>query len=758
MDTRDASRSLEAYRNPNGRAPVSWRMPSRLRPAPDGEGAGGLISPKSIFRGFLRYRWAVLGLWFVGSAALCAFIFLKLKPSYAATSRLQFNLAVEDPFARNQRTTTQSETRQLETQKRLITSPSILEQAINEPEVARIDMIREANDPLALLQEELQVDILPNTTLIEVTLEADSSQDASRIVNAVVKAFKDQSPSWSASFNERLIERLKEVETKVSQDAAVKQKQLVELVNKGNIDPSAFNTAEDGEAPDQIAATIQEAVQVRTNLFAIQNALAGAQAELEARREAIGRMNVGDGGLSTEIAIQQDPELNALLSTWNAAYQRYDAEKKKYRNGGPNDPVVKALSAQALALQTDYETMKATKAAQYQQNPAALMGQDSEREIQDAELKVRSLAGQEEQIRRQLDRLNLTNTEESSDRVVAKILEAELAAINGSLAQVQERLRSLEFESLEQNPFTVIDSARQTDEPAADRRWILMLAVPPALMIGLLGLFGLLEARSGRVNCPDDLSKRVQVEVFSIPPLPQLGPGGAMAALEGPKSSDVEVEEFANRLDHLRVALCETPRVDGRAHCVLVTSAVGGEGKTTLAAQLAARCADSGVLTLLIDADLRRASLSRLFDAAESAGLGEVLRGEVALEDVLLDLPQFSGCKLLAAGGPVSSPGRVFQGPKLGETLERLRGAFDVILIDTPPVLPVPDALSIGRHSDGALLVTRHDESRLPLLEQARKLLTSIGLPLMGVVVNGVRPPSIRHAAYSYQYHSDRRP
>src|SRR4029077_9737352 len=94
------------------------------------------------------------------------------------------------------------------------------------------------------------------------------------------------------------------------------------------------------------------------------------------------------------------------------------------------------------------------------------------------------------------------------------------------------------------------------------------------------------------------------------------------------------LNEFVQSLDHLRVALCARRDPWGRdRHCVLITSACGSEGKTTLAAQLAERCVNAGLMTLLIDADLRNPTLSRMLDATENPGLINVLRGEVMAED-----------------------------------------------------------------------------------------------------------------------------
>src|SRR6185369_5510502 len=124
-----------------------------------------------------------------------------------------------------------------------------------------------------------------------------------------------------------------------------------------------------------------------------------------------------------------------------------------------------------------------------------------------------------------------------------------------------------------------------------------------------------------------------------VPPLPALrsSPAHGVLARRGEFRMQRQLDEFVQSLDHLRVLLCARPDPWGRdRHCVLITSACGSEGKTTLAAQLAERCVNAGLMTLLIDADLRNPSLSRMFDASANDGLVNVLRGEAAAEASML--------------------------------------------------------------------------------------------------------------------------
>jgi capsular exopolysaccharide synthesis family protein len=263
----------------------------------------------------------------------------------------------------------------------------------------------------------------------------------------------------------------------------------------------------------------------------------------------------------------------------------------------------------------------------------------------------------------------------------------------------------------------------------------------------VLGLTVLLEARARRVADPEALSLLVPTEVFALPPLPTPRKRGWRKGGDG--QSD-RLEQYIQGLDHLRVALMgESLTGRGLGRCVLITSAVGGEGKTTLASQLATRCAGAGMSTLLIDADLRRAALSRIFDVHEDLGLCDVLLEEVAAESVLVPLQDYP-FRLMPAGRPGADPGRVLQGKSFGPLIGQLRQAFDIIILDSPPVLPVPDALILGRWTEGVVLASRYEVSRLPLLEQARHRLEFAGIPLLGMVVNGVQLSSLYHQRYAY--------
>ena len=277
-----------------------------------------------------------------------------------------------------------------------------------------------------------------------------------------------------------------------------------------------------------------------------------------------------------------------------------------------------------------------------------------------------------------------------------------------------------------------------------------------------MGLFVVLELRAGRVADPDELPGRLRLQVVGVvPPLPQLTHlrstvNGKSSVTRAELRARRRLDEFVQSLDHLRVALRARPDPWGRnRHCVLITSACGSEGKTTLAAQLAERCVNAGLMTLLIDADLRNPTLSRMLDAPQNSGLIDVLRGSATPEEVMIVIGDAGGFHFLPAGAPRVDPSRLFQGDALGKLLAQARESFDMIIVDSPPVLPVPDALMIGRWTDGAVLAVRSDTSKFPLIKRATRRLAHVGVPLIGVVVNGVRSTESSYGGY-YTYGSPR--
>ncbi len=176
---------------------------------------------------------------------------------------------------------------------------------------------------------------------------------------------------------------------------------------------------------------------------------------------------------------------------------------------------------------------------------------------------------------------------------------------------------------------------------------------------------------------------------------------------------------------------------DSNDKIIQITSAEPGDGKSTTAANLAIAIAQSGKKVLLIDADLRRPTMHTLFGLPQDIGLTDVLLSEVEWS-IAVRTTRLENLSVLTAGLCPQNPAELLSSDRLPDTLRAMRVMYDVIIIDTPPILAVSDPAIISPHIDGLLLVVRMGKNKRAAAERAREMIDSHGIRLYGVIVNDV--------------------
>lgn len=183
-----------------------------------------------------------------------------------------------------------------------------------------------------------------------------------------------------------------------------------------------------------------------------------------------------------------------------------------------------------------------------------------------------------------------------------------------------------------------------------------------------------------------------------------------------------------------------------------VSSAIAGEGKTLTAVQLAANMATTGrKKILLVDLDLRKSNIAKELGIASNPGLSEFLSGDVPKEKILLN-SVVPGLSVIIGGKTISSPTDMLAGEKFRSLLRDLREQFDLMILDTPPILPVPDAVTISEQVDAFILLFRFNHTPHQLFRQA---IEDIGEgKIVGVVLNGEekKPDKYYHKYYGKYY------
>ena len=173
---------------------------------------------------------------------------------------------------------------------------------------------------------------------------------------------------------------------------------------------------------------------------------------------------------------------------------------------------------------------------------------------------------------------------------------------------------------------------------------------------------------------------------------------------------------------------------EGSGRTVLVTSAVASEGKSTTAANLALAQTESGHRVLLIDCDLTRPSLHKLFDLGQSPGLAQVLRNQVAVEDAIR--PTELGLGVLPAGRVERGSALTFRHAQFTALLRRLHESYDLVIMDAPPVLMMANAIVMATAADAVLLVIRAGQTDRAAVQDAVSQLRLVGARLVGPVLN----------------------
>jgi capsular exopolysaccharide synthesis family protein len=172
---------------------------------------------------------------------------------------------------------------------------------------------------------------------------------------------------------------------------------------------------------------------------------------------------------------------------------------------------------------------------------------------------------------------------------------------------------------------------------------------------------------------------------------------------------------------------------------IQITSPEPSDGKTTLACNLAISIAQSGKQVLLIDADMRRPKVHRLFGVQENTrGLVTVLSGKDALEDALVGVPEVENLALLPSGPPPSNPAEILTSQAFENLIEACKARFDFVLVDTPPVLAVTDPTVVAPRVDGVIMAIRLDKNSRPKAVRAVETLSQINSKIIGIVVSGV--------------------
>jgi succinoglycan biosynthesis transport protein ExoP len=753
--------------HPQGSLPM---RPTEIVPAPMGyvpdemmahdvPSGGKRITAKLIGRAVRRHWWQAGLLWIVGSSCLMAIAYTKVKPTYVAFSRVKV-----DPGHRLLGGTAGDSNFDVykETLVKQMTSPPVLADALQaKPELINYPKLRQAEDPAAEIASLLNVGIVPKTNYIEVSMVSESVAEAVAIVNAVVDAFHKSANDNNNEETEKRHQLLVKLEQEKLADVMKKRDAIAEqlkTIGQADIDKMRERNSLSIEQYSNLSSQL---IQVEIDIHRAEARLTQLQNEQSTPVAADEPRQITEQDVTD--AFYNDPKVVQVKDDYVRASDQFNTLAKKIRD--PLDPALtkprQVMKGKEKELNALWKQLRPKIAAQLNAGGLAGNANAVDTGLRAAETELVSLKAWQTKLKETLETLEVKAKEQGKGALKLEFDRMDLARHDKVYDTIQTTLTQMEIDKKDVDArIKIAFAAQPSNRPSTSNRLKIMAMAPVGMMLGVLGLLVLLELHAGRVVDPEDLPMRIRVPVIGVvPPLPQVRAQGAVLSQRDEFRTQRQLDQFVQSLDHLRVALCSGRNAWGRdRRVILITSACASEGKTTLAAQLAERCVNAGLHTLLIDGDLRNPTLSRMLDVPTGRGLINVLRGEVLADEAMTVVGGAGGFHFMPSGTPKVDPSRLLHGDRLGKLLTQARESFDIVIVDAPPVLPVPDALTIGRWTDGAILAVRYDLSRFPLVEKANRRLASVGVPVIGAVVNGVKVAEATYGSYypSYAYSNER--
>lgn len=264
---------------------------------------------------------------------------------------------------------------------------------------------------------------------------------------------------------------------------------------------------------------------------------------------------------------------------------------------------------------------------------------------------------------------------------------------------------------------------------APNTRLILISGLAGGLLLGVLYALGR-EIFDTRLRAERDFQRVTDIPLLGKVRRRRAAKDGGPVLLAQPHGAEAE--------DYRRLrANLEFIDVDHNPRSVVITSPVSHDGKTTTAMNLALALAERTPRVLLIDADLRNPSIAEACDIDGDVGLTTVLIGAVSAEAAITSWAE--SLAVLPAGALPPNPAQLLASQAMSALIEKLSAEYDFIVIDSPPVLPASDALTLARLADGAIIVTRYKSTRRSQLAATLNALDAVNARIFGVVFNEVR-------------------
>ena len=589
------------------------------------------------------------------------------------------------------------------------------------------------------LLQSASVDVLRDTDLVQVSIDSRDSQLAPKIANAYAAALKEfyleQSTNRDSEAKQFLESKVTELKLKLdeSEQQLLSERRRVGLSGDG------------GDTSGQTIALLN-------------NRLIDAKAQLELARiqwdqvRSIRRSSTAesDDVIFSEVSTRESSsgpvvsfqyvgtpyELLSIVDSNPVVLQRKQEVQQALRIVEELDNRYGVRHPRVIDAQSNYQTSAKNLDRQIGNviNSIESQFRVSQRQVASIEADIR----REEA--RQFDR--------NTGRVSIKEVELTRDSHKQFYEEALQEFRSYQERDLQTVPMSVSDPAVQPKNPFRPKKSLMVLLAFVLSGVAMIFLTYLMEGLKESVQGINDIEKKLKLPVFGILPTVKGGLFGGRTVPLIPGEFEDRRGAFAEAVWTIRTS-ATVAELEGSNRVMMVTSTVPGEGKSTMATNLAYALSELEKVVLL-EADMRRPGVGRAL-GMRAGGLHELLTGEIYLEDAIKP-NAIDTLDIIPAGRPSQSPGKLLASQEFAELIDLLKERYDRVVIDLAPIQAVSDALVVGEYVDTAIYVVKADSTPLPMVSRGVNRLVEKGIEVSGVVISQVDFNKISGYGGDYYY------
>ncbi|MEN6405452.1 MAG: AAA family ATPase [Thermoguttaceae bacterium] len=686
------------------------------------------VDPMLYVHAFRRHWLMAVGIGMLCAAIAGPAVYFGVGPRYTASSYLRVDLQEKNIAFHPDAVATDRDRFEIykNTQQQLLLNRFVLLAAIRKPEAHQLPIIMEETeygDPVQWLASHLSVSFPGRAELMQVSLTRPDAEEATLLVRSVVDVFLTEVVNAEGLQKRQRLDDLDRAYTEKETRVREKRQDLKKVAEQLGTSDTETLTLKQKLALEELTIYQQEATRVRFERQRLTGDLAAQQAMLK----SVNTLDVSDADV--EILVQSDPIARQLF---------FELGMRKIDQIRAEGAVVAGLKSNyADRYQQDLKTMQDQFDAR--RNELSEMVRRKKRmtiqmEVERLQAAVAVMTEQEHAIQAEVAAKRKEAERFGNSTVDIEMMRADIKNLEGVLGEIAEEREKLRVESRSAPRITMIQRAEKPDVASNDMlRLVLTVAAMLAAVACPIVLVVLWDVRAKRINSCADVSKGLRLPVIgSVPLIPtrvirRIGSPSKRCQTWHIRLTE-SVDGIAARV--LRKADMEKNRV------IMVSSATGGEGKTTLATQLALSLARAGRRTVLVDFDLRRPAFDEVFGLPLEPGVCEALR-EHNVESTMVHQIATNNMAVVTAGRWDRTALASLSNGSAAMMFRKLREEYDFVIVDTSPILPVADSRFVSQHVDSVVMSVFRDVSEAPKIQAACEILSAFGVHSIEAVVTG---------------------